>query len=54
MAWHLDGFTAQESARAMGTTQAAVRQNLSRARTALQTALSLEKPCDDDTTRGAP
>ncbi|MGA4837949.1 RNA polymerase sigma factor [Streptomyces sp. G45] len=42
MAWHLDGFTTQESARAMGTTQAAVRQNLARARAALRTGLGLE------------
>ncbi|MCC4320448.1 RNA polymerase sigma factor [Streptomyces malaysiensis] len=42
MAWHLDGFTTQESARAMGTTQAAVRQNLARARAALKTGLALE------------
>ncbi|MFI1360206.1 RNA polymerase sigma factor [Streptomyces sp. NPDC020898] len=42
MAWHLDGFTTEESARAMGTTQAAVRQNLARARTALKQGLRLE------------
>ncbi len=42
MAWHLDGFTTEESARAMGTTQAAVRQNLARARTALKQGLGLE------------
>ncbi|MGW1761679.1 RNA polymerase sigma factor [Streptomyces mirabilis] len=42
MAWHLDGFTTEESARAMGTTQAAVRQNLTRARAALKTGLRLE------------
>ncbi|MFJ1656425.1 RNA polymerase sigma factor [Streptomyces sp. NPDC088337] len=42
MAWHLDGFTTEESARAMGTTQAAVRQNLVRARAALKQGLRLE------------
>lgn len=42
MAWHLDGFTTEESARAMGTTQAAVRQNLARARAALRQGMRLE------------
>ncbi|MGV9503896.1 RNA polymerase sigma factor [Streptomyces sp. NPDC003642] len=42
MAWHLDGFTTEESARAMGTTQAAVRQNLARARAALKKGMRLE------------
>ncbi|MFB6675088.1 RNA polymerase sigma factor [Streptomyces sp. NPDC056390] len=42
MAWHLDGFTSEESARAMGTTQDAVRQNLSRARASLKQGLGLE------------
>ncbi|WP_343040698.1 RNA polymerase sigma factor [Streptomyces typhae] len=42
MAWHLDGFTTGESARAMGTTQVAVRQNLTRARAALREGLRLE------------
>lgn len=42
MAWTLDGFTAEECARAMGTTPVAVRQNLSRARAALKTGLGLE------------
>ncbi|WP_404199738.1 RNA polymerase sigma factor [Streptomyces tauricus] len=42
MAWHMDGFTTEESARAMGTTQAAVRQNLTRARAALKQGLGLE------------
>ncbi|GAA2359008.1 hypothetical protein GCM10010246_56170 [Streptomyces cuspidosporus] len=42
LAWHLDGFTTEESARAMGTSQAAVRQNLSRARAALKAGLALE------------
>jgi len=42
LAWHLDGFTTQESARAMGTTQAAVRQNLARGRAALKAGLHLE------------
>ncbi|WP_327667986.1 MULTISPECIES: sigma-70 family RNA polymerase sigma factor [unclassified Streptomyces] len=42
MAWHLDGFTTEESARAMGTTQDSVRQNLSRARAALKRGLGLE------------
>ncbi|WP_458246911.1 RNA polymerase sigma factor [Streptomyces sp. MAI_2237] len=42
MAWHLDGFTTQESARAMGTTQTAVRQNLARARAALKQGLRLQ------------
>nr|WSW65169.1 sigma-70 family RNA polymerase sigma factor [Streptomyces sp. NBC_00995] len=41
MAWTMDGFTTEESARAMGTTPAAVRQNLSRARTALKAGLGL-------------
>ena len=41
MAWTLDGFTTEESARAMGTTPAAVRQNLARARTALKASLGL-------------
>ncbi|QLH19324.1 RNA polymerase sigma factor [Streptomyces sp. Rer75] len=41
MAWHLDGFATEESARAMGTTQAAVRQNLARARAALKAGLGL-------------
>ncbi|MFF3089981.1 sigma factor-like helix-turn-helix DNA-binding protein [Streptomyces nojiriensis] len=40
LAWNLDGFTTEESARAMGTTQVAVRQNLSRARTALKRSSS--------------
>ncbi|WP_282791452.1 sigma factor-like helix-turn-helix DNA-binding protein [Streptomyces sp. CC224B] len=48
MAWHLDGFTTQESARAMGTTQAAVRQNLARARAALRVGLGLEGGGVDD------
>ncbi|MEU6934784.1 sigma-70 family RNA polymerase sigma factor [Streptomyces sp. NPDC046374] len=42
MAWTLDGFTAEECARAMGTTPVAVRQNLSRARAALKAGLGLE------------
>jgi len=42
IAWHLDGFTTEESARAMGTTQAAVRQNLARARAALKPGLGLQ------------
>ncbi|MEV4191253.1 RNA polymerase sigma factor [Streptomyces toxytricini] len=42
LAWTLDGFTTEESARAMGTTQAAVRQNLARARAALKEGLGLE------------
>ncbi|MEW2545990.1 sigma-70 family RNA polymerase sigma factor [Streptomyces sp. NPDC047002] len=42
IAWHLDGFTTEESARAMGTTPAAVRQNLARARTALKRGLRWE------------
>ncbi|MGW1768933.1 RNA polymerase sigma factor [Streptomyces sp. NPDC002073] len=42
LAWTLDGFTTEESARAMGTTQAAVRQNLTRARAALKAGLGLE------------
>ncbi|NML52566.1 sigma-70 family RNA polymerase sigma factor [Streptomyces sp. R302] len=42
MAWTLDGFTAEESARAMGTTPVAVRQNLSRARAALKVGLGLQ------------
>lgn len=41
MAWHLDGFTTEESARAMGTTCTAVRQNLSRARATLKSELGL-------------
>ncbi len=42
MAWHLDGFTTEESARAMGTNQAAVRQNLARARAALKSGLGFQ------------
>ncbi|MFJ9703497.1 RNA polymerase sigma factor [Streptomyces fradiae] len=42
MAWNLDGFTVEESARAMGTTPVAVRQNLSRARAALKAGLGLQ------------
>ncbi|MFF3863290.1 RNA polymerase sigma factor [Streptomyces sp. NPDC002209] len=42
LAWNLDGFTTEESARAMGTTQAAVRQNLARARAALKAGLGLQ------------
>ncbi|MFE7132607.1 RNA polymerase sigma factor [Streptomyces sp. NPDC057638] len=41
IAWTMDGFTAEESARAMGTTPAAVRQNLARARAALKSELGL-------------
>lgn len=41
MAWTLDGFTTEESARAMGTTPVAVRQNLTRARAALKAGLGL-------------
>ncbi|SEC15338.1 RNA polymerase sigma-70 factor, ECF subfamily [Streptomyces sp. 3213] len=48
MAWHLDGFTTEESARAMGTTQAAVRQNLTRARAALREGLCLEGRFNDE------
>ncbi|MFD3873999.1 sigma factor-like helix-turn-helix DNA-binding protein [Streptomyces sp. NPDC058623] len=43
LAWNLDGFTTEETARAMGTTQTAVRQNLSRARAALKASLGLHK-----------
>jgi RNA polymerase sigma-70 factor (ECF subfamily) len=42
LAWHLDGFTTEESARSMGTTQAAVRQNLARARATLKSGLALD------------
>lgn len=42
LAWTLDGFTAQESAEAMGITHEAARQNLSRARAALKGQLCLE------------
>ncbi|MGI5455609.1 RNA polymerase sigma factor [Streptomyces sp. CA-249302] len=48
MAWHLDGFTTEESARAMGTTQAAVRQNLTRARAALRQGMRLEGRFDHE------
>ncbi|MGW3853038.1 RNA polymerase sigma factor, partial [Streptomyces fagopyri] len=48
MAWHLDGFTTEESAREMGTTQAAVRQNLARARAALKQGLRLEGRFTDE------
>ncbi|MCI3272401.1 RNA polymerase sigma factor [Streptomyces cylindrosporus] len=48
MAWHLDGFTTEESARAMGTTQAAVRQNLTRARAALRAGMGLEGRFDHE------
>lgn len=41
MAWHMDGFTTEESARAMRTSPAAVRQNLARARAALKAGLGL-------------
>lgn len=46
MAWHLDGFTTEESARAMGISPTAVRQNLSRARTSLKIDLGLESGAD--------
>ncbi|AZK92742.1 MULTISPECIES: RNA polymerase sigma factor [Streptomyces] len=39
MAWHLDGFATREIAEALGTTPAAVRQNLARARARLKTIL---------------
>ncbi|NBM19533.1 RNA polymerase sigma factor [Streptomyces sp. GC420] len=52
MAWHLDGFTTQESARAMSTTQAAVRQNLTRARAALKAGLGLEADHAGEESRG--
>ncbi|HET9379532.1 MAG TPA: sigma-70 family RNA polymerase sigma factor [Streptomyces sp.] len=42
LAWHMDGFTTEESARAMGITPAAVRQNLARARAGLKAGLGLE------------
>ncbi|GLF93338.1 RNA polymerase sigma factor [Streptomyces yaizuensis] len=48
LAWNLDGFTTQESARAMGITPEAVRQNLSRARAALKEWLGLEGPGGPD------
>ncbi|MCX4529795.1 MULTISPECIES: RNA polymerase sigma factor [unclassified Streptomyces] len=53
LAWNLDGFTTEESARAMGTTQAAVRQNLARARAALKAGLSLEAEGTVDGRKGA-
>ncbi|WP_449479052.1 RNA polymerase sigma factor [Streptomyces abikoensis] len=42
MAWHLDGFTTRDTAQALGTTEAAVRQNLCRARSTLKARLQLE------------
>ncbi|MER6912584.1 sigma-70 family RNA polymerase sigma factor [Streptomyces sp. NPDC000594] len=44
LAWNLDGFTTQESARAMGISPEAVRQNLSRARATLKEWLGLAEP----------
>ncbi|MER5766498.1 RNA polymerase sigma factor [Streptomyces sp. NPDC001985] len=44
MAWNLDGFTAQESAGAMGITPEAVRQNLARARASLKASLRRGHP----------
>ncbi|MER7050080.1 RNA polymerase sigma factor [Streptomyces jumonjinensis] len=46
LAWNLDGFTAQESAQAMGISPEAVRQNLARARATLKAQLGLEGPAD--------
>ncbi|MFG2489404.1 RNA polymerase sigma factor [Streptomyces virginiae] len=48
LAWNLDGFTTEESARAMGTTQVAVRQNLSRARAAMKAQFQLHSEYQDD------
>jgi RNA polymerase sigma factor (sigma-70 family) len=48
MAWFLDGFTTEESARAMGISPTAVRQNLSRARASLKVGRGLERGADDD------
>ncbi|MBD0710909.1 MULTISPECIES: RNA polymerase sigma factor [unclassified Streptomyces] len=52
MAWNLDGFTTEESARAMGTTPAAVRQNLARARAALKAGLGLNGGTRETTKEG--
>lgn len=52
MAWHMDGFTTAESARAMGTTEAAVRQNLARARRALKDGLGLGRARDHESEGG--
>ncbi|MFB7407341.1 RNA polymerase sigma factor [Streptomyces sp. NPDC056202] len=49
MAWTLDGFTTEESARAMGTTPVAVRQNLTRARAALKAGLGLSGSTEQKT-----
>ncbi|MEV6756783.1 sigma-70 family RNA polymerase sigma factor [Streptomyces sp. NPDC051214] len=43
LAWQLDGFTTEEIADAMGTTQAAVLQNLSRGRRALKDQLGITR-----------
>lgn len=51
MAWHMDGFTTEESARAMGTSSAAVRQNLARARAALKAGLGLGDVSPAENTR---
>ncbi|KUH35794.1 RNA polymerase sigma factor [Streptomyces kanasensis] len=52
LAWNLDGFTTEETARAMGTTQTAVRQNLSRARAALKESLGLHNDYKEDEAPG--
>jgi RNA polymerase sigma-70 factor (ECF subfamily) len=41
MAWHLDGFSTAEIAESMGLEQAAVLQNLSRARRTLKQQLGI-------------
>lgn len=46
MAWHLDGFSTAEIAESMGLEQAAVLQNLSRARRTLKQ--QLERAPDDE------
>lgn len=48
MAWLCDGFTTEEIAREMRTTQASVRQNIARARAALKAGLGLQRPASEE------
>ncbi|WP_181764955.1 RNA polymerase sigma factor [Streptomyces albidus (ex Kaewkla and Franco 2022)] len=48
MAWLCDGFTTEEIAREMKTTQASVRQNVARARAALKAGLGLQQPANEE------
>ncbi|MFF3555024.1 RNA polymerase sigma factor [Streptomyces tsukubensis] len=52
LAWQMDGFTTEETAREMKTTPAAVRQNLACARAALKKALRLEEEDNAEDTPG--